>query len=94
MIECLEKHDLLIFLKRERIVAKQILIKHKRWNLGCYSRPFRFAAVCTPSGGVAVAYGLHAWALTKGGESSTFGAYWPHQCASLAHSSEHANDSA
>jgi hypothetical protein len=37
MIKCLEKHNLLIFLKRERIVAKQIFIKHKRWNLGCYS---------------------------------------------------------
>jgi hypothetical protein len=36
MIKCLEKHNLLIFLKRERIVAKKILIKHKRWNLGCY----------------------------------------------------------
>jgi hypothetical protein len=36
LIEWLEKHNLLIFLKRERIVAKQILIKHKRWNLGCY----------------------------------------------------------
>jgi hypothetical protein len=36
-IKCLEKHNLLIFLKLERIVAKQILIKHKRWKLGCYS---------------------------------------------------------
>jgi hypothetical protein len=36
MVKCLEKHNLLIFLKRERIVAKQILIKFKRWNLGCY----------------------------------------------------------
>jgi hypothetical protein len=36
MIECLEKHNLLIFLKRKRIVTKQILMKHKRWNLGCY----------------------------------------------------------
>jgi hypothetical protein len=32
MVKCLEKHNLLIFLKRERIVAKQIFIKLKRWN--------------------------------------------------------------
>jgi hypothetical protein len=41
IIKCLEKHNLLIFLRRERIVAKQILIKLKKWNLGCYNGALR-----------------------------------------------------
>jgi hypothetical protein len=28
----------LIFLKRDQNVAKQILIKIRNWNLGCYTR--------------------------------------------------------
>jgi hypothetical protein len=37
MIKCLEANNILIFLKRNRNVAKQILIKIKKWNLGCYT---------------------------------------------------------
>jgi hypothetical protein len=37
MIKCLEKHNLLIFLKREQMLLSKILIKFKSGNLGCYT---------------------------------------------------------
>jgi hypothetical protein len=44
MVKCLKKHNLLIFLRGERIVAKQILIKYKRWNLGCYNNVVNYSS--------------------------------------------------
>jgi hypothetical protein len=46
MIKCLIEHNTLIFLRRERNVAKQVLIKIKQWNLGCYRDIAHYMACC------------------------------------------------
>jgi hypothetical protein len=42
MVKCLEKHNHLIFLKRERRLLSKFLIKLQKRRLGCYIELFNF----------------------------------------------------